>query len=169
MDFGVGHISVRAAAYDASGSAALSDPVEVRITRSPILDTDGDDLPDSWEQQHFGGLFAYDGTDDPDGDEYNNYEEYVAATAPSDAFSFFSIALSIDESNHPALFLLTATNRLYQVQYIDDLLSEDWLIASPAPFPGSGATNWLDDGSETEPDPDNASRRMYRVKVTLPD
>lgn len=45
-------------------------------------DTDGDDLPDAWEVQQFGGL-SQRGTDDYDGDGISNYDEYVAESDPN--------------------------------------------------------------------------------------
>lgn len=47
-------------------------------------DTDGDGLPDSWEEEHFGGLDQGAG-DDPDEDGLTNLEELQAGTDPNDA------------------------------------------------------------------------------------
>lgn len=56
-------------------------------------DTDGDDLPDWWEILHFRAtpeeteaeiLAKYDGTGDPDVDEFDNLAEYNAGTDPND-------------------------------------------------------------------------------------
>jgi len=46
-------------------------------------DTDGDSLPDSWEQDYFGNL-AQDSIDDYDGDLYSNLQEYQEGTDPTD-------------------------------------------------------------------------------------
>ena len=46
-------------------------------------DTDGDGLPDSWEYSNFGNL-AQGAADDPDGDDFDNMEEYKAGTDPND-------------------------------------------------------------------------------------
>ena len=48
----------------------------------PIIDADGDGLPDAWEQQYFGNT-TYNGNDDPDGDGYTNLEEYQNGTNPT--------------------------------------------------------------------------------------
>ena len=45
-------------------------------------DTDGDGLPDSWEQQYFNDPTIADPNDDPDMDGRNNLAEYLAGTNP---------------------------------------------------------------------------------------
>src|SRR5262245_44681655 len=55
-----------------------------------LVDSDGDGLDDSWEQQFFGGLGA-NPNDDPDGDGLNNLREFRAGTNPTDAQSRFEI------------------------------------------------------------------------------
>lgn len=45
-------------------------------------DSDGDGLPDWWEQFYFGTL-AYSGTDDPDGDGFSNAYEYAFGLNPA--------------------------------------------------------------------------------------
>ncbi|HWA27858.1 MAG TPA: LamG-like jellyroll fold domain-containing protein [Lacunisphaera sp.] len=58
-----------------------------RYLNSPNPDTDGDDLPDAWELQHFGNLASYIGADDPDGDGLTNLQEYQGGTDPLDYFN----------------------------------------------------------------------------------
>jgi polyhydroxybutyrate depolymerase len=45
-------------------------------------DTDEDGLPDEWEEQYFGNL-SYGKEDDPDGDNYTNYDEYLRGSDPT--------------------------------------------------------------------------------------
>ncbi|UCE36600.1 MAG: hypothetical protein JSW00_13930 [Thermoplasmata archaeon] len=45
-------------------------------------DSDGDGLPDSWEQEHFGNL-NQDANDDPDNDGKTNLQEYQAGSDPN--------------------------------------------------------------------------------------
>ena len=47
-----------------------------------LVDTDGDQLPDAWEQHYFGNL-AQTAAGNPDGDAANNLAEYLAATPPN--------------------------------------------------------------------------------------
>lgn len=48
-------------------------------------DTDGDGLPDGWENGYFGGIAFYGGNDDPDADGLTNSEEALNYTDPNAA------------------------------------------------------------------------------------
>lgn len=53
-------------------------------------DTDGDGLPDAWEIMYLGAAAASDSANrdqDPDGDGYTNYEEWLAITHPNSRWS----------------------------------------------------------------------------------
>ncbi len=50
------------------------------------IDVDIDGLPDNWELSSFGSLI-YGFTDDPDGDEMHNYDEYLSHNDPLDSDS----------------------------------------------------------------------------------
>ncbi|CAK8725433.1 Parallel beta-helix repeat (Two copies) [Candidatus Electrothrix laxa] len=65
--------------YDANGNITA-----VR-TITPD-DTDGDGLPDDWEEQYFGDL-SHEAFEDYDGDGYSNLEEYEAGSDPTDPSS----------------------------------------------------------------------------------
>ncbi len=54
------------------------------LAASQIVDSDGDHLPDAWEQKYFGNL-ASGPNDDPDGDGYSNLTELALGTSPIDA------------------------------------------------------------------------------------
>jgi hypothetical protein len=57
------------------------------------LDTDGDDLPDWWEQMYFGDPVSADPGADPDGDGRTNLAEFEADTDPIAAPSTYYVAL----------------------------------------------------------------------------
>jgi glycosidase len=67
----------------------------VRVTLTGVSDTDGDGLPDFWENQN--GLSPTNAagvngaTGDPDGDGFMNIEEYIAGTDPQDGASLLKI------------------------------------------------------------------------------
>jgi len=49
----------------------------------PNEDTDGDNLPDWWEEFYWGNIIDQNGEGDPDGDGKTNYEEYLAGSNPT--------------------------------------------------------------------------------------
>ena len=141
----------------------------------PLLvsqDTDVDGLPDGWEIFHFGDL-SHDGDSDDDvggPDGKTNHDEYVAGTDPLDASSYFGIT-SIVRTGSPFVVTITwssVTGKHYAVYYSDDeigpamswTLARDMIAAS-----STDSTTWTDDGSWTDPDPQDALSRHYRVQV----
>ena len=59
-----------------------TDPTKADVTGAE--DSDGDNLPDQWEIDHFGGITQYGKDDDPDNDGISNYDEYQGGTNPLD-------------------------------------------------------------------------------------
>jgi hypothetical protein len=47
-----------------------------------FTDTDGDDLSDVWERRYFADLASAAGTDNPDGDAWDNKSEYIRSSNP---------------------------------------------------------------------------------------
>lgn len=122
-------------------------------------DTDSDGLPDSWEQQYFTNL-AQTATNDYDGDGFNNGSEYIADTVPTQSNSFLAV-IAISNFNARFITVASSTARVYTVQYTADLLpGNSWSNLASA----LGGTN----GTVSMADTNEAERRMYRVRVTLP-
>jgi hypothetical protein len=55
-------------------------------------DTDADGLPDAWENLHFGSL-GFGASDDPDGDGFNNLQEYLEGAQPNNVASFPTVVV----------------------------------------------------------------------------
>lgn len=64
-----------------SAGSVTSAAATLTVTSTPPVDSDGDGLPDGWEQTHFGGL-SQTATGDPDSDGASNGDEYAAGTDP---------------------------------------------------------------------------------------
>jgi alpha-tubulin suppressor-like RCC1 family protein/regulation of enolase protein 1 (concanavalin A-like superfamily) len=58
------------------------------------VDTDNDNLPDSWETQYFGNL-NQNGSGDYDQDGYTNLQEYLNNTSPADYYNSASPSLTV--------------------------------------------------------------------------
>lgn len=55
---------------------------------APHQDTDNDGIPDWWEWEHFNCVDCVVANEDPDSDDYNNYQEYNAGTDPNNPLSY---------------------------------------------------------------------------------
>ena len=82
-----------------SGTQSIAVSFEATVTATVNPDSDGDGLPDQWEQQYFNDL-VQGATDDPDGDGTDNLGEYTAGTDPSDYYNGVLPAISIASGNN---------------------------------------------------------------------
>ena len=92
-------------------------------------DTDRDGMPNEWEIAYFGGFSNALASGNNDGDWLNNFQEYVANTAPNSAGSVLTedvvepipLAPGVWEIQSPSP---TFTNRIYDVWYTTNLLGQ---------------------------------------------
>ncbi len=82
----------------------------------------GDGVPNAWRHEHFGSVAGPRGDEDSDGDDCDNWSEFVAVTEPTNAASYFeAVAAATGEG-----FVISwpgATARLYSVYRSTHLLS----------------------------------------------
>ena len=124
-------------------------------------DTDLDGLPDAWEIRYFGGIDKFDGSDDPDQDGFNNRQEYVADTNPTDPASYLHLSAIRPE---PGGVTIAWQGGVEATQYLQQRLTlegttDNWvdIFTNPPPTAISG--------SQTVPVGEN-SLRFYRLRVT---
>ncbi|HPT16699.1 MAG TPA: amidohydrolase family protein, partial [Kiritimatiellia bacterium] len=90
-------------------------------------DTDRDGLPNEWEIQYFGGFSNAAAAANADGDWLNNYQEYVADTAPNNSNSVMSAGIDVvatagNQVLEIASPMPTSTGRVYDVWRTTNLL-----------------------------------------------
>jgi hypothetical protein len=89
---------------------------ELLRLRQRFIDTDWDDLPDSWETDTFGNIATATGSAASDDDPISNLDEFIAGTDPLDSSDYFYISAQSD-----AVEWNSATGRVYSVQTATDL------------------------------------------------
>jgi hypothetical protein len=124
-------------------------------------DSDGDNMPDSWEQQVGLHVGVNDAGGDNDGDGFFNIEEYVAGTHPTNGLSYFA-ATAFTVSSPAVTTVGSVTGRLYTLERSTNLVEAGWT-------PVGGQVDVLGTGSPlsmTNNDP-NQAELYQRVRVRL--
>jgi subtilisin family serine protease len=87
-----------------------------RLNLASLVDTDGNGLPDWWEQQYFGQLTGTDPTADPDHDGQDNLAEFLAGTNPTNPASVFHVnAPALVAGNGVAVAWPSVAGRYYRL------------------------------------------------------
>ena len=135
--------------------AALPNPGELT---DPLLDSDGDGMPDGWETAH--GLNPSDPADaylDPDQDGLSNLDEYLAGTDPQNTGSVLRLLVtSASDGKGVLLSFLAAANLTYTVQYSDAMNPSSWQTLQDVEAAPTNRTVAL-------PVQSNGAGRFYRV------
>ncbi|MDA1274997.1 MAG: right-handed parallel beta-helix repeat-containing protein [Verrucomicrobia bacterium] len=109
-----------------------------------LVDTDGDDLPDTWEILH--DLDFNDPSDAPldsDDDGLSNLVEYRSGTNPRDAASGLRIDLRQDPSGEFMLVFMAVANKLYRIEFRNLATGSDWqTLAEISAEPIDRAWQW---------------------------
>ena len=125
------------------------------------LDDDNDGMFDAYELKH--GLNPSNAADaalNPDGDEYNNLQEFVADSDPHDSNAVLRI--SIVATNRTEVQFVSSTARVYSLEFNTEPMTGDWtLVDGQVDQPGRGVGDRL---HHTNTD----AGAVYRVQVNLP-
>ncbi|MBN1669387.1 MAG: right-handed parallel beta-helix repeat-containing protein [Kiritimatiellae bacterium] len=128
----------------------------------PDNDWDSDGMPDGWEL--WNGLNPTNPADtnaNSDADAFDNWDEYIADTEPTNSESYFHLTgLSPMPPFHVEFD--SSSNRVYTLEYCDDLAVGAWSnVPDQVGIAGAGGADYLTDSN---PPP----TRVYRVGVSLP-
>ena len=145
-------------AHDERGLLLASASISVTTTAANGgVDTDGDGIPDAWEQANGLNHLVNDGSADPDQDGLTNLQEFLAGTNPQDALSFLRISGEREGTNVTLGFVAVA-GRDYSILQRDAPDLGPWSKFLNVP---SAATNRL--AQAVVPQPALAPRRFYRL------
>jgi hypothetical protein len=97
------------------------------LLTTPALDSDGDGLPDWWENQYFGGAGTQPESDS-DGDGLTDGQEYLAGTSPSDAASVLAVSI-VPTENGIEVQWLSAAAKTYRVLRSTELSDDPAVFA----------------------------------------
>jgi glucose/arabinose dehydrogenase len=129
------------------------------IYRIVWKDTDGDGLPDDWEQQYFGSTTGALPGDDPDGDGFSNLQEFLSGTDPTNALSALRINSVTPAGANFVIHYDAVADKKYELQFTSDLSTSNWTgIATNAPST-TGPEQFIDSSGAS------ATNRFYRIKL----
>lgn len=120
-------------------------------------DSDGDGMPDAWEDAHGLKKFVNDAGLDADGDGLSNLAEFTAGTDPRNAASALRVEEITATGGARTLSFIAVSNRTYSVLFREDVSATGWakLIDVPA-----RTTNRLERISDSLP---AGPTRFYRL------
>jgi T5SS/PEP-CTERM-associated repeat protein/autotransporter-associated beta strand protein len=115
-----------------------------------------------WAQAHIPDSGQWKTDQNPDNDAFNNWQEYIADTDPTNAASFFRIT-DITHASPVTVYFGSSTGRVYTMQGRSNLVAGVWTNVSGAgPRFGAGGADSMADTNEPTAGP------FYRMKANLP-
>ncbi len=142
----------------ANGGIDTSPPQTFGITLGLSQDTDGDGLPDDFEQLYgFDPNTPGDDVGDWDGDGMTNLQELTAGTNPKDSRSSLRISSAASQSPTFAVQFNSATGKSYSFEANDSFPEGVWQVLA-SPIIGTGSSL-----QELDITAGASARRVYRV------
>ena len=143
----------------ANWSGAAPTPGAVNTGQAPIPDSDGDGMPDTWENANgFNRFSAADAALDADGDGQGNRSEYLAGTGPNNAGDVLRAAIATGTPGQFRVQFTALPGRAYTIHYKNLLTDASWTFLTNIPAPNvPTAVDYTDTtvGANT--------KRFYRV------
>ena len=130
--------------YCAATATHLASGDTSEFSHFAMLDSDGDGMPDGWEQDHFGSPTGGDPAGHGDADDAPNLDEYRADTDPNDDASFLRILeignTNIDSGIVTAVVFPSSAYRHYRVEHAEgpELRTNGWTAGAAGYQPGTG-------------------------------
>ena len=109
-----------------------------------LVDTDGDDMPDTWEMLHDLEFdHPADALLDADGDGLSNLTEFQAGANPRDASDGLRISLRRDFNGEYSLVFMAVANKQHTIEFRNSVTDSDWeTLAEISPEPIDRAWKW---------------------------
>jgi len=145
--------SYAAVVTNVAGSATS----QVATLTVSLTDTDGDGMPDAWEQANGLDRLVNDAGLDADGDRMTNLAEFIAGTDPQDSQSYLRVEEILASGGARTLRFVAVSNRTYSVLHRPAAGSGPWLKLVDLP---ARSTNRLE--SVADPNPPGPAR-FYRL------
>src|SRR6185369_17287510 len=134
----VGSATIKRKGGTANGGTDISYVHTFNITLGLPQDTDGDGLPDDFEQFYgFNANSPGDGAGDWDGDSMTNLQEFTAGTDPKDSRSSLRINSAASQSPTFAVQFNSVAGKNYSFELNDSFPNNSWQVIS-SPIAGTG-------------------------------
>ena len=125
-----------------------------------VVDSDYDQLLDTWELAYFGDLTtATGGTSNYDRDAYTDREEFIVGTDPTDPKSFFRPSVTRADEGYLEITFDGVSGLNYTLEVSESLSPDSWIPVDSVTL-GLNGLQTLDHA-----DPDNPSALFGRIKV----